>query len=347
DNYKSLSTTIEELNLSTSKDYLPGIFIRSMSNYKKILDNKVGPYFGFKHKMVEKKGFNKNKNQELIRQYLIPEIISPFIFFTTANYEFHEDMKGEIRIPSVNYLIDKIDLFKESLEPKKDEVKNINFYLFEQEYDIFLTFEILTSLREIDFKDFTKAYKIMSLLSLLTNNNGRLKIIRTLLRNLRAPLNNNGEDVDIVNYIPAILSSKLEEHHWFELTAEIIVQMALITFPIMEMLHCYLIDKYKLNLEFQEVPTLNNYKYTGKKIDLNDFTEVQNYIKMVRKVFNKANLFYDCIEAVHSENDEVFSEFKDQENFYLDFIPKDYLVEKSIRDIVSQQTVYLLNMLEE
>lgn len=129
-NHSECKKTVEELEKSNRFNNT-----RQISNYKKILDNKVGDYFNLGKVIEDNKSFNKKK--EKIEQFRVPNLAAPFIFFTVVNYDFHQDFK-ESKLHSSRMLVEQLNLYEVFLENKEDGQKLINNYLFEREYNIYL-----------------------------------------------------------------------------------------------------------------------------------------------------------------------------------------------------------------
>lgn len=91
-NHNECKKTVEELENNDFSN------TRSISNYIKVLNNKIGDYFHLEKVLEDNKSFNKRNNKK-IEVVKVPVFAAPFIFYTIVNYDFHQDFM-ESKLPS-------------------------------------------------------------------------------------------------------------------------------------------------------------------------------------------------------------------------------------------------------
>jgi hypothetical protein len=304
-NNSECKKTVEELKKSN-------LFVntRQITNYKKILDNKVGDYFNLGKVLEDNKSFNK-KNEK-IEQFRVPNLAAPFIFFTVVNYDFHRDF-NESNLLSSRVLVEQLNLYKIFLENKEDGQKLISNHLFEREYNIQLYLSIQKEIKRKatirNFNDKESVYKVLTLLSLLPNIQGRVKYIKVFLmvkELLTNGVNDYGQTFGDIS--DCLLTEEIKELNWVEKVSEIILQLAIFTFPIMESLHYYLTTELKTNVN-AEIQINNSRSIHENDIDISVLSKLSDFNTEIQSKFNEfcvEDLILRCnIEDKSTEDDET------------------------------------------
>lgn len=281
----------------------------SSRSYLKLIDNHINKFFKLKE-LTEDKTCD-NGGQQKCTHARIPSIAKNFFIYAGINYtKFHKKWNSN-SLNDYNDLKNYMNTFKNLVAEYSDN-KDIELFLFEKTYNIQLVEDIIKNTQDIIEDDLKKVYKHLSLASLLPNVNVRRKCIEILTKNKRLVVRNEDENGN--GYGSSNFDYNGELNVWIEIIDCIIVQMALVTIPIMELYLYYLV--------YQEAKVITELE-SSCCISLRDFqvsedfnTNIDNYnlicsqIRGIYKIYDDEKFSY-AFDEIHNDMKEACDEEKD------------------------------------
>lgn len=306
-NDKEIKRIIEKLNelysdISSNELYYEEKFnIESRKGYSDTIDKHIKSFFRLTESTKTNSANNKKKKE--ITHANIPDISSNFLIYTAIMYTRFHKKWGKFSLDKYDDLKKHTDVFKKVVNDCSSN-KDIELSLFEKTYNIQLVEDIIRNTQDIDKEDLNKVYKKLSLACLLPNVNSRGKYIEILTKNKRMVVLNEDEHGYGYGFGSSIFNYNIELDAWLETMESIILQMALVTIPMMELYFYYLICQdvevvgelitskciYIREFDASESFDIEDYKYMCKRIEeVYKIYEVNNLNEVVYKMSDSIN----------------------------------------------------------
>ena len=203
------------------------------------------------------------------------------------------------------------------------ESKDIEFWLFENTYNIKLINDIIRNTNGIDEDDLFKVFKYLSLSCLLSNINSRGKIIKLVTENKRLIVRDEdeyGNGYGSLNY------NEKEINIWIDIVKEIILQMALIAIPIMELYLYYLILQDNIIDELKLFENIELIQFDiSEKYQIEDFNFIWKRFRQIYKIFDE-EVLKDIIYEIDYEIDYEFDEEMDEYTSFINELPENKVI---------------------
>lgn len=285
-NYNLLKEMLQKLNEICEKNQFLK-YTSSVQYYKeKKLEKKIAKDYDLRIEKETNTTFNQKNKKQMIPQVKVPSFAAPFIFFTTLNHDIYNDY-NLINVESFEFFRERAYLYTQFLELYKENA-DISLYLFEKEYHLHLIDSILEGLVKISDFHKVNALRVLSLASLLPNIRGRSHYISVLCDSVFEMKYDFDESGGYGSKSHTIFESKeSRETIWLQRTTTILLEMALLVFPIMELYHYHLCQqrKQKINTKAMYCGYLNNNKHSK-----NSMESVIKCIQLIESTYEKYHI---------------------------------------------------------
>ena len=316
-NDKLIRTTIENVNDLYNHDKFNS---ESSRAYSDIIDKHIKNFFYLTESIKPNK--SNNRKQETVTHANIPSIAANFLIYTGITYtKFHKKWE-EGSIDNYDHLKEHTHIFMKLIN-RYSESKDIEFWLFENTYNIKLINDIIRNTNGIDEDDLFKVFKYLSLSCLLSNINSRGKIIKLVTENKRLIVRDEdeyGNGYGSLNY------NEKEINIWIDIVKEIILQMALIAIPIMELYLYYLILQDNIIDELKLFENIELIQFDiSEKYQIEDFNFIWKRFRQIYKIFDE-EVLKDIIYEIDYEIDYEFDEEMDEYTSFINELPENKVI---------------------
>ncbi|WP_127484288.1 hypothetical protein [Paenibacillus ehimensis] len=266
------------------------------SNYQKYLKDLIRVDLGLGLVEKERTGFHNLKRNNKVEQVAVPEYLAPFIFFMTINHDIHSNLKKH-NVSSLNYLSKKIVSYRKLISNYKGLQRLICLYYFEKQYNLGLCKQILMYLDNFAEKNRKDIAKVLGLAALLPNIKGRLTYIKVLAES-RSLMKRDLEDFENESYWTYYnQGSQSEDELWMNRTIDILLQLAFITIPVMEVCYFHLRYQYASKPSIKKFNTICNRAFNlAQKLtdsEAENFEIVNSAAQTVKAIVHLEDLIND------------------------------------------------------
>ncbi|MCI3922663.1 hypothetical protein MO973_20740 [Paenibacillus sp. TRM 82003] len=231
------------------------------------------------------------------QSYEVLTTIAPFLAFISIHYDGYRlinkvTQTAKPSIEKYENIKGYVDLFGKYITKLPPEIQVCSAYLFEREHNVYL----VKAIHEADkshFNNLDAVNKVLSLISILPNVISRTHLVKTLC------------EMPLLQRPKKRTTSRIHENHkismpaeqiWYASATDIIIRLAYVSIPVLEMLHLYLYREYGINKDepnenkselLQKDGLSGVLNYTDSPlvgVPLNEFDNIIKHIQKTRSV---------------------------------------------------------------
>ncbi|WP_214626532.1 hypothetical protein [Paenibacillus agaridevorans] len=252
----------------------------------------------------------KLQENEEATNFIIKHPAWPYISFQCIQYgEGHYVlMKNKLSEKDDKHILQHISLYKKFMTKLTDDLSDVNYFLFEREYNNNLIKSIINA-DVSHFNEKDNVFKVLSLISLLPNVVGRIQLVNYLCRlpidkrlsnRKKYKMDSQEESFDVKISIE-------EEFAWYRVAVRMIIQLAYFTIPVFEVIHSSLfnlsLQSRNRNLDslYKVQPMIENFfDEPFNEESFSKYDQVRRYIQMNSKL-RDSNDPFDFILSLKGE----------------------------------------------